>query len=61
MTILGCSLQAFGKAHLPLYGMGSSLSSLTFITEFARLEEAAEVLQQTLGGPLNATPPDAGT
>lgn len=60
MTILGCSLQAFGKAGLPLYGMGSSLSSLTFITEFARLGEAAAVLEETLQGPFIAASSDAG-
>ena len=54
MTLLGCSLQAFAMARLPLYGMGSSLSSLSFITEFARLAEAAAILEKTLGGPFGS-------
>lgn len=51
MTILGCSLQAFGEAGLPLYGMGSSLSSVTFVTDYARIREAATLLDKRLGGP----------
>ena len=54
MAVLGRALKAFGKAHLPLYGMGSSLSSLTFITDYARLGDAAEEIEKALESPSNA-------
>jgi hypothetical protein len=50
MKVLGRALQAFGRARLPLYGMGSSLSSLGFITDYARLGEAAEAIEKALKG-----------
>jgi hypothetical protein len=50
MAVLGRALQAFGTVRLPLYGMGSSLSALTFITDYARLGEAAEAIKKALKG-----------
>ncbi|MFC1580211.1 hypothetical protein ACFL4N_04800 [Thermodesulfobacteriota bacterium] len=54
MAVLGRALQAFGRARLPVYGMGSSLSSLSFITDYVRLGEAAEAIKTALKSPSNA-------
>lgn len=46
--VLGLSLYAFGKAGLPLYGLASSISSLTFITDYALLEKASTTMEECL-------------
>jgi hypothetical protein len=56
LGILGLSLYALGKARLPLYGVASSLSALTFITDYARLEEAAASLEEVLRVPPGQRP-----
>ena len=56
LNVLGLSLTAFSRAKLPLHGMGSSLSALTFITDFARLNEAVATLQEYLAFPPNFSP-----
>ncbi|MBW1943549.1 MAG: hypothetical protein JRJ51_12045 [Deltaproteobacteria bacterium] len=60
MAVLGRALQAFGKAHLPLYGVGSSLSALSFITDYTRLGDAAEEIEKALKSPSNVPPSHAG-
>ncbi len=56
LKILGLSLCAFDKARLPLYGLASSLSALTFITDYAHLDEAAAALEEYLELPPNQGP-----
>lgn len=56
LKILGLSLYAIGKARLPLYGLASSLSALTFITDYIHLDKAAETLEQYLELPFNQRP-----
>jgi hypothetical protein len=56
LKILGLSLYAIGKARLPLYGIASSLSALTFITDYIHLDKAAETLEQYLELPSNQRP-----
>ena len=51
LKILGLSLFALGAAGLPLYGMGSSLSALTWITDYAHLDHAVAALQEHLAVP----------
>ncbi|MBW2030295.1 MAG: hypothetical protein JRJ31_14630 [Deltaproteobacteria bacterium] len=51
LRILGASLIAFGEAHLPLYGVGSSVSSLTFITDYIHLHRAIAALREYLSIP----------
>lgn len=46
--VLGLSLYAFGKAGLPFYGLASSISSLTFITDYALLDKAAAAMEEFL-------------
>ena len=56
LNILSLSLKAFSRAKLPLHGLGSSLSALTFITDFARLDEAVATLQEHLVFPQDFSP-----
>jgi hypothetical protein len=45
IAFLGRALQALGKAALPVHGLTSSLAPLTFVTDYALLEEAAAALE----------------
>lgn len=54
--ILGLSLCAFGRARLPFYGLASSISSLTLMTDYALLEKAAATLEEYLALPEGQTP-----
>jgi len=54
--VLGLSLFAFGKADLPFYGLASSISSLTFITDYALLEKAAAAMEDYLFLPKGQSP-----
>lgn len=56
MKVLGLSLHAFTKEHLPLLGMASSISALIFITDYIRLDEVAASLAVYLNLPMNYTP-----
>ncbi|MBW1920720.1 MAG: hypothetical protein JRI81_10925 [Deltaproteobacteria bacterium] len=46
LKILGLSLLALGKSGVPIYAMASSLSVLSFITDYARLLEATKALKE---------------
>jgi hypothetical protein len=56
LKFLGLSLCAFKKAHVPLYGMASSISALTFITDYAHLDRAVASLEKYLDFPPNFAP-----
>lgn len=56
LAILGMALYALGRPRLPLYGLASSLSALTFVTDYARLEEAAASLEEFLRPPPGQRP-----
>ena len=45
LEILGQSLKAFSSTGLPIYGFASSISSITFITDYDRLREAEKALK----------------
>lgn len=51
LKTLGLVLKVFGKTHLPLYGLASSLSALTFITDYVHLSKAVTALQECLDVP----------
>jgi len=51
LKILGLVLSIFGRVPLPLYGSASSLSSLTFITDYAQLNRALEAIREHLDVP----------
>lgn len=54
--ILGLSLHALGKARVPVYGLASSISALTFVTDYGRLDVAASALKEYLELPPNQAP-----
>jgi aspartokinase len=56
LKLFGLSLYAFGKARLPIYGTASSLSALTFITDYASLDQAAASLEEYFELPPNQRP-----
>ena len=56
LKLLGLSFYVFGKQGLPLYGMASSISSLTFITVYSRLDEAVSTLLEFMDLPPNHAP-----
>jgi hypothetical protein len=53
LKTVGLALMALAEAGLPLHGLCSSLSALTFITDHARLQEVFTVLQATFDFPNN--------
>lgn len=56
LKLLGVSFYLLSKAHLPLYGMASSISSLTFITDYSLLDEAVTTLLEYMVLPPNHAP-----
>ena len=56
LRILGLSLYALGKASLPVYGLASSLSALTFVTDYCSLDGAVAALVSYLEMPPNQGP-----
>jgi aspartokinase len=55
LKTVGLALIALAEAGLPLYGLCSSLSALTFITDHARLQEVFTALQTHFD--FNSNPP----
>jgi hypothetical protein len=47
LQTVGLALMALAEARLPMYGLCSSLSALTFITDHARIQEVFAVFQAT--------------
>ncbi len=56
LKLLGLCFYLLEKLHLPLYGMASSISSLTFITDYSQLDEAVSILLEYLDLPPNHAP-----
>jgi hypothetical protein len=56
VDLIGRLLGALGRADLPVYGIASSLSSLTIITDYQRLDEAASAVCRVVGLPENHAP-----
>ena len=56
LKLLGLCVYILGKVRLPLYGMATSISSLTFITDYLQLDGAASVLLKYLDLPVNHAP-----
>ena len=46
LEILGKALNAFGNAGLSIYGFASSISSITFVTDYLRLKDTIEILRE---------------
>jgi aspartokinase len=51
LKVLGLSLMAFAREQIPLYGVCSSLSALTFITDHTHSDKALAVLKEFLDLP----------
>jgi len=56
LKLLGVSFYLLGKTSLPLYGMASSISSLTFIMDYSLLDEAVTTLLEYMVLPANHAP-----
>ena len=56
LNLLGLSLYALGNARIPLFGMSSSISTLTFITDYTQLSKAVASLLKYLDLPANHAP-----
>jgi aspartokinase len=56
LKLLGLSFYLLDKQHLPLHGMASSISSLTFITDYLQLDKAVSVLLEYMDLPPNHAP-----
>jgi len=56
LKLLGLSFYLFGEARLPVYGMASSISSLTFITDYPQLDNAISILLEYVDLPPNHAP-----
>lgn len=56
LKLLGLSFYLLGKHQLPLYGMASSISSLTFITDYSQLDKAVSILLEYMDLPPNHAP-----
>lgn len=57
LKILSLAAKAFGETHLPFYGMTTSISSLTFITDYDTLDRAADIMEKYLSVSPDHTPP----
>lgn len=51
LKILGLILNIFGKIDLPVYGFASSLSTLTFITDYDQINHAVKTIQENIDVP----------
>ena len=56
LKLLGLSFYLLGKQNLPLYGMASSISSLTFIMDYSQLDNAVSILLEYMDLPPNHAP-----
>jgi aspartokinase len=54
--LLGFVMAELGKAGFPIYGIGTSISALTFSTNYHVLEQAAGILGKALNLPSNHAP-----
>ena len=56
LAFTGAILHLLGQSGAPLYGLATSISALTMITDFSRLEETAAFLAQHVSLPGNHSP-----
>lgn len=56
LKLMGIALYLFSKAGLPIYGMASSISSLTLITDYSQLDRAISILLEHIELPPNHAP-----
>ena len=56
LKLLGLSFYLFGRKYLPIYGLASSISSLTFITDYSQLDNAVSIFLEYMDLPPNHAP-----
>jgi hypothetical protein len=56
LAFLGSMLRLMGQSGAPLYGLATSISVLTMITDFCRLEQTAAHLARHVSLPRNHSP-----
>jgi len=56
LKLMGLAFYLLGRAHLPMYGMASSISSLTFITDYSQLDKAVSIFLEYMDLPPNHSP-----
>jgi aspartokinase len=56
LKLMGLAFYLLGRAHMPMYGMASSISSLTFITDYSQLDKAVSILLEYMDLPPNHAP-----
>ena len=56
LAFMGAVLGLVGQSGAPLYGLATSISALTMITDFSRLEETAAYLARHVSLPGNHSP-----
>lgn len=56
LNVLGVALQALNDGAITVHGLASSISALTFVTDFACMDQAADILAHCLKLPTDAKP-----
>lgn len=56
LTLLGRVLEAFGRATIPVHGIGTSISALTVATDHGRMDQAVTILENIMEFPPNHAP-----
>lgn len=56
LKLLGLAFYIFGQARLPVYGIASSISSLTLIIDYPQLDKAVSTLLEYVDLPPNHAP-----
>ena len=56
LAILGVVLASWGAESIPIYGIATSLSAVSFITDYRIMDKAIEAVQDSLQLPGNRAP-----
>jgi len=56
LKLMGLAFYLLGRAQLPMYGMATSISSLTFITDYSCLDEVVSTFLKYVDLPPNHAP-----
>ena len=56
LKLMGLAFYLLDRAHLPMYGMASSISSLIFITDYSQLDKAVSIFLEYMDLPPNHSP-----
>jgi aspartokinase len=56
IKILGCVMVSWAAQSIPIYGIATSLSAISFITDYGTIDKAIEVLRETFQLPEDHAP-----